>query len=214
LSLGRARTPLLLALLCAALGGAIYVESAPPAAETAAAARSPATRAAQAPAREATFAMPPLASYREVVERPLFSETRRPAPKSVAAADPRAAGLTLKATLLSTSDPHPFALMEHGQPPKQDRISVGSEIEGWTVEAILLDRIVLARGDTRVEIKVKDEPPPHPGIPLRGGAPAPPAPQAAVTSQRGAPSPTPVQPPDNNLALRLFGGRAPMRPGQ
>ena len=101
--------------------------------------------------------MPPLASLREVVDRPLFSESRRPppaeAPKEAAAKPPN---LTLLGVFLA--DDRRQALIERGQPPRVEWISERQNLDGWRVEAIGPDRIVLTRSDVRHEIIVKDRP--------------------------------------------------------
>jgi hypothetical protein len=119
-----------------------------------------ASQLAAAPRQEtapSAFTMPPLASLREVVDRPLFSESRRPAPaeapKEPAAKLPI---LTLVGTFLSVDRRQ--ALVERGQPPRAEWVSERQKLDGWTVEAIGPDRIVLVRTDARHEIIVKDRP--------------------------------------------------------
>jgi hypothetical protein len=103
------------------------------------------------------FRMPPLVSLREVVDRPLFSESRRPAlpeaPKEPAAKLPN---LTLVGIFLSADRRQ--ALVERGQPPRVEWVSERQKLDGWIVEAIGPDRIVLVRTDVRHEIVVKDRP--------------------------------------------------------
>jgi hypothetical protein len=103
------------------------------------------------------FRMPPLASLREVVDRPLFSESRRPAPAE-APKEPAAKlpNLTLVGIFLSVDRRQ--ALVERGQPPRVEWVSEHQKLDGWTVEAIGPDRIVLVRTDVRHEIVVKDRP--------------------------------------------------------
>jgi len=149
------RTPLLLAAACAALVGGIYIELdspdiEPPAKAAMAAAREPEQR----PIQDPSFSMPPLRNFSGVLSRPLFSETRRPPLQPAVAADARAATFTLVGTILSAQERH--ALVEHGQPARLERISEGQDIDGWTVEQILPDRVVFGRADARIEIKAKD----------------------------------------------------------
>jgi hypothetical protein len=186
------RAPLLLAAGCAVLVGIVYVELDSPDIEPPAkAAVAAAQEAAKPPVQDPSFTMPPLRSFAGVLSRPLFSETRRPPLQPVAAADTRAAAFTLVGTILSAQERH--ALVEHGQPPRLERISEGQDVDGWTVEQILADRVVFGRADARIEIKAKDSS-------LR-----------PVPSRRGAASVTPVSPvpvPDPaNFGVQLGAGQ-------
>jgi hypothetical protein len=162
------RLLLLLLALCGCLLGVIYLEAAGSAlpAPPEIAPRAPAASDA-AGAGNARFALPPLNTYAEVTQRPLFAETRRPAPGS--AVDPAAASFTLVAIIISGDDRH--ALLAHGQPPQTERIVEGQSVDGWTVESILSDRVVLRRVDTRMEVTAKSK---------ATLAPASPAPAASV----------------------------------
>ena len=129
------RTPLLLAAGCAALVGVIYVElDAPDIEPPAKAAVTAAQEPEKPPVQNPSFSMPPLRNFAGVLSRPLFSETRRPPLQPVVAADTRATNFTLVGTILSAKDRH--ALIEHGQPPHIDRVGVGQDVDGWTVEQI------------------------------------------------------------------------------
>lgn len=153
----RAVLPALLAGGCAAFGALLGLEFewlgldevAPPASYLAAAPRQETAPSA--------FRMPPLASLREVVDRPLFSESRRPAPAE-APKEPAAKlpSLTLVGIFLSVERRQ--ALVERGQPPRVEWVSERQNLDGWTVDAIGPDRIVLVRTDARHEILVKDRP--------------------------------------------------------
>lgn len=148
--------PLLPLALCLALGGVIYVElDQPPIDASATAAPAPRSEATGTSRDNPGFAMPPLRGYAEVVERPLFSETRRPSVEA-APVDPRSSAFNLVGIVISAQQRH--ALIEHGQPPRLEHATEGQEIDGWTVESIQRDRVVLQRGDLRLEVKAKDGP--------------------------------------------------------
>jgi general secretion pathway protein N len=158
--------PALLLALCLGLVGVIYIEVDQPPIDPASAAPRQLPEAIAAVADAPGFTMPPLRGYTEVLERPLFSETRRPSVDSPAApVDPRSSAFNLVGTII-TSHEH-RALIEHGQPPKLERVAEGQDIDGWSVESIRPDRVILTRADARLEVRVKDEP----------GAPAPMNPQ-------------------------------------
>jgi hypothetical protein len=100
------------------------------------------------------FSMPALDAYNEVLERPPFSETRRPAPPgAVAGSSDQLLAATVIGTILSSGGVR--ALIVHGEPAEMTRVIEGQEIEGWTVKSILQDKVVLARGSSMMELKVK-----------------------------------------------------------
>jgi type II secretory pathway component PulC len=152
--------PLLLLALCLGLAGVIYVELDQPPIDAIAKAAPGPSRETMGTSRDSPgFSMPPLRGYAEVLERPLFSETRRPSvAAAVAPADPRSADFNLVGIVISAHERH--ALIEHGQPPRLERVSEGQDIDGWSVESIKSDRVVLARADQRFEVKAKDGPAP------------------------------------------------------
>jgi general secretion pathway protein N len=161
------RAPFLLLLLCLGLGGALYLEISQPPVEALTNAHPVSPAAGQAVPHQSVFVMPPVGTYGEVTERPLFSETRRaPAETAATPVDAPPSDFTLKGIIISTNERH--ALIEHGQPPSLERISEGQDLEGWTVESILVDRVVLTRADGRLELKAKDVPG-LPGPPTPGG---------------------------------------------
>lgn len=167
------RAPMLLSAFCAALLAIIYVELDQPSIEPPArAAVTPVRETDQRPPEKRSFAMPPLRSFADVLARPLFVETRRPPILSAPANDGRSSAFTLVGIVISTHER--LALVEHGQPPRVERLSEGQEIDGWTVEKILPDRVVLARADARIEVKAKDGPT-RPGQPRRARAAVTPA---------------------------------------
>jgi hypothetical protein len=151
----------LLALVCASLAVAIFLELEPPLADPGARA---AARREQKPvdpaASEPRFVMPSLNDFGEVLARPVFSETRRPAPPEAATAPASSAPFALVGVVVSPGERH--VLIEHGQPPHIDRAAEGQELDGWTLETVELDRVVLRRGDNRVELKAKGRAPPAP----------------------------------------------------
>jgi len=120
----------------------------------------PAPPPANAPAPSATlnFIMPALATYSEVLSRPLFSPNRRPSEEAPTATV--STSMTLIAILISPRGPH--ALVRHGTPPQLDRVVEGQTIDGWTAEAIKFDRVILRRGADLLELVPVSAEPPHP----------------------------------------------------
>jgi hypothetical protein len=160
---------LLLTGLCLLLGGALWFETNGSAEEVKGTATVPPPKAAPAaPAGDAPFAMPPLADFAEFIARPLFNESRRPAAVPTAALAVPSSSFILIGIVLSSSGQH--ALIERGQPPKLERVTEGQEIDGWQVEAIRPDRVIIQRGTTREELKPKDRPPKATTAPARPAA--------------------------------------------
>jgi hypothetical protein len=146
-------------LLCVALGGIIYVEAVSAPIEVAA--EAPLVSSEQGSKfafDEPRFSMPPLSDYSEVVARPLFSSTRKPSPPQSTAANPsEATNLILVGTILGETR---HALIRHRQTSSVvERIVEGQNVDGWTVESILSDRVVLRRATSRFELKANDKPP-------------------------------------------------------
>lgn len=143
-----------LAGVCIAMLAAITAElrgiTAAPVVRTGSAAeRGAADEPAAAPLR---FVMPPAGSFAEITARPLFSPTRRPGlPAGKLAAS---SSFTLVGTVISGGDRS--AILGLGQSGKIVRVREGRQVEGWAVEAILPDRVIVRRGDVREAIKPPD----------------------------------------------------------
>jgi len=155
---GRATVAALLAAVCAMLAGAVWIEIAGAVDDPAAPAAAPAAAPPLAlPPARATFALPPFTAFAEVAERPLFSATRQPPP---AEAGQELLGKSSSFVLLGIilSEEGKAALLRHGQQAELARLKEGQVVEGWTVQTILPDRIVLQHGATEVELKLKDHP--------------------------------------------------------
>ncbi len=154
------RARLALGLLCAALGGLLALE-------LAAGVGTPAPVAAAGPPQPAAlpgegeppaaFELDPLESYAEVLERPVFVEGRRPV--ATAVAGPALALDSVRLVGVVRTPAGIRALVEQGNPPRLERLGEGAALGGWTVEGISADRVTLARGGERTELRLKDRPP-------------------------------------------------------
>lgn len=89
----------------------------------------------------------PLTLYPEVLERPLFSPTRRPAPATTGLAAPAVTPdlPTLRGVMLAKG--RRVALLDTGDASNPSRVTEGTRIGAWTVERIEADRIVLRAAD-------------------------------------------------------------------
>lgn len=160
----------LLAALCALLAAGLWLEIQARPAEPGLSVARPAavSAAAGAASSQPAFAMPPMRAFSEVLARPLLSQTRRP-PRVATAQAPAPSDLTLVGVITSMRER--YALIRHGQPPKVDRVAPGQELEGWIVEEILLDRVILGRADAQSALRLKDAPPGQSVVPSGGPVP-------------------------------------------
>ena len=158
----RRRAVVPLSLTCLALAGVIYGEFDLAPGELDASAATPAlpARLARPAGVPVSFAMPPIAAFGETVDRPVFSPTRRPPPAERGRDSAAQLGSLVLVGLVIAPDGR-RALIDHGQPPRIQRVTVGQEVEGWRVEAILPDRVVVHNGNARAELKLKDKAPPN-----------------------------------------------------
>lgn len=140
-----------LAGFCLLMLGIIGAELAPGQSNSNAAAPAASTPRPAAPAAP-SFAMPPISAFDEVLARPIFSRTRRPATQIGHL--PASSSFILVAIVISSDSRH--ALIGFGQPAKIARVTEGDDIGGWTVEAILPNAVVVRHAELREEVKPKD----------------------------------------------------------
>jgi hypothetical protein len=100
-----------------------------------------------------SFTMLPPSEFSEVLARPLFSPARRPGARAGGLA--ASASFTLVAIVIAPQDRR--ALLGFGQPAKIVRVREGQDIGGWTVEAILPDKVIVRHADVHEEVKAKDD---------------------------------------------------------
>ncbi len=155
-----ARLPVALALASAGLAGVVALQLArpgevpsPQTAPTAA----PAEAEAEAPASPEPYLPRPLESYGGIAERPLFSPSRRPSPAGGAAAGRSSHdSLMLAGVILSTSKR--LAMLESKR--ANGGVVVvreGQVVEGWSVESIAADRVVISHNGEVVELLLDDK---------------------------------------------------------
>jgi type II secretory pathway component PulC len=142
-----------LAAACAALATLAAVEIASGARADAAARFEAAATAAEPikEERQQNFSLPALSSYAEVMQRPLFNGTRRPA----LAADQSGAAwssFVLKGVILSPITHE--ALVLHSKPAALVSLHEGEMLDGWVAESILPDRVVFRKGIEQQELKL------------------------------------------------------------
>lgn len=116
---------------------------------------------APVPVQLESIAAPPLTAFAEVVERPLFAPTRRPArpafPEEEIALEPSPEepdqiGFSLVGIALSEAGR--VALVRRYEDGKVFRVAEGGEVLGWTVSAIKPRQAVFRRGDRRETLEM------------------------------------------------------------
>jgi general secretion pathway protein N len=148
------------ALLCAALAVALVMELTTAGDADAPALTAPTTTpspSGAAPKTASRFTLPPLASFAETAERPLFSSSRRPTPVDApqgSAEQPFSA--TLAGIVISTSSS--AIIVSHGDPPVLTRLKQGDELDGWLITTIEPNRVVLRRDGVEQQLKLRDAP--------------------------------------------------------
>ena len=117
--------------------------------------------------------MPEKSRFASIVQRPLFSPTRRPDGEE-AAASPVAPALDVTLNGIVISSGEPFALIKTSASDSLMRVKEGDQITGWTVARIEPDRVVARRGNIEQQVL------------LDFGAPAPPLPTTTAASAQSS----------------------------
>jgi hypothetical protein len=147
------------------LAGLVAVELQPPAQPT----RALQGDAAAPADRRAAKAEPPprtdsVRSYDVISDRPLFSESRRPAePLPEEEADPTSENLRhMSLTGVIITPARKTALIYSQNNPDIVNLQEGQSIEGWRLDKVMHDRIVLSHGEATTEIDIWDLTRPRP----------------------------------------------------
>ena len=114
----------------------------------------------------ARAAMPSRATFTAIVERPLFSPSRRPPVEGVAVESIPTLDVSLFGIVISTGEPS--AIVKPGSGGDPVRVTEGETMSGWTVARIEADRILVQHGAAERELL------------LDFSAPAPPPPEMAM----------------------------------
>ena len=158
-----------LMIACVALGAVLYAELeeglfAPPSSL----AVSPPARPLEDRAIPADFDFPSYESFHEVVERPLFSPTRRPPAKVTPAQSkpkptpkPKPQTARIERGLFSVlgiviSDDERVSLVRLKKSGETVRMAVGDVVEGWRVESIDRDCVTFRAGEVRDRVELPD----------------------------------------------------------
>lgn len=109
--------------------------------------------AVSAPVR---FSMPPLSTFGEIGERPLFSRSRRPAApdESLGPAAQRAGALVLNGVILTGRDR--IALLAAPESDRMTPLREGDTLAGWTLVSVYPDKVVIRSSGAEQEIFIAD----------------------------------------------------------
>ena len=104
--------------------------------------------------------IPPVVAYREVTERPLFSDSRRPPPQAAAGNNATQATQLVgnwKVTGIVVAGDSSFALVEGIRDRKTVRLQLGTPLDGWQLAAIHPDHLVFNSADTTATLLLHNE---------------------------------------------------------
>lgn len=160
---------LILVVICAALAYAVFLErqgvpvlerivfgggDIAPARLPPAVGREPAPGAT---GRPADLELPPVDEFSEIAERTLFNATRRPIETPPAAVKVQVispSNFSLIGILIS--DGERMALIRRGGAGDYLRVRVGQQVDGWSINNIVPDRVVIKKGNIEEELILKD----------------------------------------------------------
>lgn len=141
------RVPVLLLLVCTVLVWLVYRQlAAPPSPEAATDPSALAEAAVPELPPKPQFSMRPIEDFRAVLERPIFSPTRRPPPVEEGGSVVESGGATFTLKGILIDDQERVALFRPGRGAKIVRLGEGDRLEGWTLVRIEADRVTLERG--------------------------------------------------------------------
>ena len=152
------RLTLVLLILCVGLGAWVLQQwvayrTAAPAAVQQATAGTPTTAAVRAPDPPP---MAPLASYSEIVERPLFVRTRRPPPEPEVAQQvvKKAPGnFKLEGTALSPDGQ--VAVLRNTRTSEMHRLRMGQSVDGWQLDQVQPGQAALSQGEQKLQLELE-----------------------------------------------------------
>jgi general secretion pathway protein N len=146
---------------CLALAAYVYGQvqmEAPGPAPPAGGGETPALAALSAQPR---YAMAPVADFSAILERPLFSPTRRPPAEGAVAAVASEPELQVTLVGVIISSEEQIAIVRPNDESRFARLSVGDSFQGWTLDSIEPSRVTFRRGDVEEHIELTyDVPPP------------------------------------------------------
>ena len=107
------------------------------------------------------FVLPPRAQFEVILERPLFSPTRRPPAQGTATVAAPEAALKLDLVGVVISGGEKIALIIPQGGTAIQRLAIGDSFQGWLLESIEPQSVTFRRGEIEEQIELSfDRPPP------------------------------------------------------
>lgn len=107
-------------------------------------------------AEQTSIEFPPVDRYSEFIERPLFSNTRRPFQSSdkvpLGQGDIIASNSDLELSGITLSETYKLALIRTKRDNAQHRVGEGEELRGWTLEEVQAEKVVMQNGAQTQEL--------------------------------------------------------------
>ncbi len=119
---------------------------------------APAVAAKALDAGDVVYEPKPIEAFDEIIERPLFQATRRPAPSQPGAegtTETSGNGQFVVAGII-VGERRRLALVIPEGEEKPVRLEVGQSVSGWTIEEIQPTRVVFRNGQTLSEVRLLD----------------------------------------------------------
>ena len=146
--------------VCLALAALVYVEAGMEAPGPAPSGGGETPPLAALPAQP-YYARAPVEDFSTILERPLFSPTRRPPAQGVAAAAAPESELQVTLVGVIISSEEQIAIVRLQDASRFVRLSVGDSFQGWILDSIKPSRITFRRGDVEEHVELTyDVPPP------------------------------------------------------
>ncbi|MCP5364160.1 MAG: hypothetical protein H6905_02815 [Hyphomicrobiales bacterium] len=98
-------------------------------------------------------------AYDAIIERPLFMETRRPAPVNRVTVETREEPQEIPEVLIHgiiVSETQRRAFLKLPSSEKLLQVSEGDDLQGWLIETIEADRIVIRNGNSMAQFFMED----------------------------------------------------------
>lgn len=121
---------------------------------------------------QAAMVIPNKAAVAVIVDRPVFSQTRRPGRAPADGGSATSMDFTLLGVVITEGEPS--ALVRPGKGGVIQQLKVGDDVAGWTVEEIAPDRLIIRRDTVEAEVF------------LDYAAPAPPMPRPVIRKEKPA----------------------------
>lgn len=102
---------------------------------------------------------PPISVYGEIVDRPLFSDTRRPPPQDTPVASRRADQMSTqwKLTGVVSARDESYVLLQGTRNRQTMHLQKGQLIDGWRIADIGIDYVSLTSGNDTVILELRAE---------------------------------------------------------